>query len=121
MRILSRPASPDIAPLLFGYAPPRRSNDEAKTIRITNRRIDRLARMPIDALILYDVQDESARTDEERPFPYLPTIDPLSYAREYLVAPEVASIPRIIYRAVASHTPEENERYLNALDPEKEA
>ncbi|MFW6288351.1 MAG: hypothetical protein ACOC2Q_01065 [Spirochaetota bacterium] len=121
MLILSRPASTDTAPLLFGYAPPRLANDEEKTIRITRRRIERLGRMPVDALILYDVQDESARTDEERPFPYLPTIDPLVYAREYLAAPKVASLPRVIYRAVASHSPAENERHLRAIDPRKEA
>lgn len=109
------------APLLLGYAPPKEANDRAKTDRITRRRVERLARMDIDALILYDIQDESVRTDKERPFPYLPTIDPLRYARDYLSASEVAELPRIIYRAVAQHAPRENERFLRALDPRREA
>lgn len=121
MHFLSKPANPRIAPLLFGYAPPRRANEEAKTQRITRRRVERLSRMNLDALILYDVQDESARTSEERPFPYLPTIDPLTYSRDYLNDASVAGLPRIVYRAVARHSREENERFLRTLDPRREA
>ncbi|MFW5688656.1 MAG: methylenetetrahydrofolate reductase [Spirochaetota bacterium] len=107
--------------LTFGYAPPRATYDPEKLARITRGRSERLARMPLDALVLYDVQDEGSRTDEERPFPYLPTIDPLQYSREHLTAEAIAALPRVIYRAVPRHSREEMERFLSSLDPEREA
>jgi hypothetical protein len=30
-------------------------------------------------LVLYDIDDESDRTPNERPFPFLPTMDPAEY------------------------------------------
>lgn len=118
---LRMPADSSFVPLFFGYAPPRRGNDPEKTLRITQRRVERLSAMSLDGLILYDLQDESPRTDEARPFPYLPTIDPLAYSRDYLSEGAIAELPRIIYRAVTTRSPEENDRFIRALRPGHEA
>ena len=112
---------PDRVPLLFGFAPPTLANDEAKTRRITERRLERIAAMRIDGLVLYDVQDESDRTDADRPFAYLPPIDPLRYLRDYLQTPAIGDLPRIVYRAVARQTAPQLRAFLTALDPVMEA
>jgi hypothetical protein len=109
------------APLLFGFAPPKLANDEGKTHRITERRLERVAEMELDALILYDVQDESDRTETDRPFPYLPAIDPLRYLRDYLDGPAIRRLPVVVYRAVAGHTHDEMIAFLGELAPDREA
>ena len=38
--------------------------------------IERLRPIDLDALIVYDIDDESDRNPDDRPFPYLPTQDP---------------------------------------------
>ena len=40
---------------------------------IAQRQVERIAGLAPDGLILYDLQDETARTGAERPFPFLPT------------------------------------------------
>jgi len=54
----------------------------------------------IDGLVLYDIDDESDRNPEERPFPFLPTMDPADYLARDLVGLEV---PAIVYRAVSKY------------------
>jgi len=44
--------NPASAPLLFGFAPPKLANDEAKTHRITERRLERVAEMDLDGSIV---------------------------------------------------------------------
>jgi hypothetical protein len=39
----------------------------------------------IDGLVLYDIDDESDRNPNERPFPFLPTMDPAKYLARDLV------------------------------------
>ncbi len=80
--------------------PPKRRTDPARLPEIAARQAERIARMQPDALVLYDLQDESSRTDEARPFPFLPTWSPDDYAHQYLGA---LSLPTVLYRAVANH------------------
>ena len=63
------------------------------------RQTARIRQLPIDALVIYDIQDESLRNDAERPFPYSPSIDPAHYAFESLAALDV---PKVVYRSVPS-------------------
>jgi len=66
--------------------------------------------LPVDALLVYDVQDEAARNGNARPFPFIPKVDPLEYAYDEL---QIGALPRVVYRAVA----EQNEAGLrNWLD-----
>ena len=59
----------------------------------------RINGLPVDALIVYDLQDESSRTDAKRPFPFLQAIDPLEYAYDYLSG---VSHKKIVYRSVSN-------------------
>jgi len=84
--------------LTYGITPPKRSLSEERRREIAAVQTTRIAALPVDALIVYDLQDESSRTDVERPFPFLQTIDPLDYAFDYLSG---VSQKKIVYRSVS--------------------
>ncbi|MCE9599785.1 MAG: 5,10-methylenetetrahydrofolate reductase [Spirochaetia bacterium] len=90
-----------LCPLLYSLTPPKLSQDSATLSSIAATQVTRISRLDIEGLILYDIQDETDRTDAERPFPFLPTIDPYHYAETYLGD---LHIPKIIYRCVGKHT-----------------
>lgn len=81
--------------------PPKASHSPEKISEIAQKQVERLKNVDLDALILYDVQEEAERVDHERPYPYLPTIDPAIYGDKYLRQVEV---PKIIYRCVGNDT-----------------
>ncbi len=69
--------------------------------------------MRIDGLVVYDIQDEAARISEPRPFPFMPTLDPATYAHEHL---ERLAAPKIVYRCVNRDTPETFVQWLKDQD-----
>lgn len=87
--------------LFYGLTPPKANNTDEKLREIAERQIKRIENLPIDALILYDIQDESARTNAERPFPFIKTLLPQDYSNNYLTA---LKIPRIIYQSVGKYS-----------------
>ncbi|HMA63794.1 MAG TPA: hypothetical protein VKO63_01305, partial [Chitinispirillaceae bacterium] len=70
--------------LLYGITPPKLDTPDDKIAEIAAKQLDRLRNLPIDALVLYDIQDEAGRTNVVRPFPFIATIDPLLYREKYL-------------------------------------
>lgn len=100
--------------LLYGITPPKSNNPEEKIIEITNRHIARISSLDIDGLIVYDIQDESARTKEARTFEFIRTVDPAIYSYSYLKSLDV---PKIVYRCVGSYSEEEFTDWLEA-DPD---
>src|SRR5262249_8866026 len=72
-----------------------------KLADVALRQTARIRRLPIDAVVIYDIQDESARISAERPFPYTPCIEPTRYAFEWLAD---LDLPKVVYRSVASLT-----------------
>ncbi|GAB4025990.1 methylenetetrahydrofolate reductase [Spirosoma gilvum] len=98
--------------LLYGITPPKVDTPAERIAEIAKKTIERLATLDIDALVVYDVQDESARTKEERPFPFLTALDPLVFASGYLGA---LSIPKIIYRPAGKFSNEELSDWLDEL------
>ncbi|MEH0156271.1 hypothetical protein V6R21_19125 [Limibacter armeniacum] len=95
--------------LFYGITPPKLNNDPEKFKEIAAKQMDRLRGKPIDGLILYDIQDESSRTDMPRPFPYLRTLSPQIYADEYLTELE---IPKIVYRSVGNYSQSDFENWI---------
>ena len=77
---------------LYGLAPPKRASSPGQLEVIAAQQLARLQPLSIDGLIVYDIQDEAARTLEPRPFPFLPTLDPDAYAYEHLAALTVQKI-----------------------------
>lgn len=98
--------------LLYGITPPKSETSPEKVREIAQKTIARLSSIDIDALIVYDVQDESARTSEERPFPFLRALDPFTFASEYL---ETLNIPKIIYRPAGRFSKAELSEWLEAI------
>ncbi|WP_266369126.1 methylenetetrahydrofolate reductase [Tellurirhabdus rosea] len=98
--------------LLYGITPPKVTTEADRVAEIAQKTVERLATLDIDALVVYDVQDESARTSEERPFPFINALDPLDFAANYL---EALSIPKIIYRPAGKFSPDELAEWLEAL------
>ena len=98
--------------LLYGITPPKIQTAPERIGEIAAKAVNDLGPLDIDALIVYDVQDESARTDAERPFPYVTALDPFEYASEYLHG---LTIPKIIYRPAGKYTAEELSQWLDAL------
>ena len=84
--------------LLYGITPPKAETPFERVCEIAAKNIGRIAPQDIDALIVYDVQDEAERTTAERPFPFSSSLDPLQYATQHL---QSLAIPKIIYRYYA--------------------
>jgi hypothetical protein len=83
----------------YGLTPPKRGLDEVKLRSIADRQLERIAGLVPDALILYDLQEEPGRAGGDRPFPFLPTLEPMDYARDFLAD---LGTPRIYYKCVAN-------------------
>lgn len=99
--------------LLFGITPPRRSATAEEVRRIAHVTLERLAPLDVDGLVLYDIDDESDRNPDERPFPYVPTMDPAVFHAEYLTRWER---PVVIYRCVGKYPEAELGAWLTGAD-----
>lgn len=95
--------------ITYGMTPPKVSNTAEKITDISQKQVKRLKNIDIDAFILYDVQEESDRIDEERPFPYMAMLDPETYSEQYL---QELDIPKIIYRCVGKYSAAELTNWL---------
>jgi hypothetical protein len=102
--------------LLYGITPPKAGTAPERVAEIAQKTIERLTALDIDALVVYDVQDESARTTEERPFPFLNALDPLVFAAGYL---DTLTIPKIIYRPAGKFSNVELSDWLEELHEHK--
>ncbi|WP_222536846.1 methylenetetrahydrofolate reductase [Pedobacter polysacchareus] len=98
--------------LTYGITPPKSETTKERIAEIAEKTMARLIPLDIDALIVYDVQDESARTCEERPFPFLKAHDPFDFAAGYL---QQLDLPKIIYRPAGKFSGEELSDWLEDL------
>lgn len=98
--------------LLYGITPPKAQTAAEKVSEIAEKTLNTLCSLDVDALVVYDVQDESARTTEERPFPFASALDPFEYASQYL---QRLAVPKIIYRTAGNFTKEELSQWLQGL------
>jgi hypothetical protein len=98
--------------LLYGITPPKVQTSIEKVVEIAAKTNAALTSVDLDALVVYDVQDESARTSEERPFPFINALDPFEYAVRHL---QGLAIPKIIYRPAGKFTSAELTQWLDGL------
>lgn len=99
--------------LLYGITPPKATTTPQRVAEIAEKTLNTLCALDIDALIVYDVQDESDRTAEERPFPFANSLDPFEFSTRYL---QRLPLPKIIYRAAGKFTKEELSKWLHGLN-----
>jgi hypothetical protein len=67
--------------LLYGTTPPRLGTPPDEVVAAADKLAARLAGLPLDAVVVYDIQDETGRTERPRPFPFSGTVDPRVYAQ----------------------------------------
>ena len=102
--------------LVYGITPPKKITPSDKVVESAKRTIERVKSLPIDALIVYDVQDESTRTKEERPFPFQASIDPLAFVNEHL---NELAVEKIIYRPAGIYSEAELSEWFKNLQEQK--
>lgn len=100
--------------LLFAITPPRQSTPAERLPAIAQATFDRLTRLDLDGLVLYDIDDESSRNPVERPFPFSPTVDPAQYRVDHL---QSWPTPVIVYRAVGKYSRDELRSWIFEQDP----
>jgi hypothetical protein len=99
--------------LTYGITPPKRSYPDEKLREVADAQKARIGELPVDGLVVYDLQDESARTDAPRPFPYLACVDSVTYGLESLA--ELA-IPKVVYRCITGRSRDALVSDLRKLD-----
>lgn len=87
--------------LLYGTTPPRASAPDDQAQAAADRLAARVTGLDLDGLVVYDVQDEAARTDAPRPFPFLPTRDAAPYGQ---VLTTRTGLPVVTYKCIATET-----------------
>lgn len=102
--------------LLFALTPPRAATSAVRAQEIADVTAKRLQELDLDGLVLYDIDDESDRNPEERPFPFLPTMDPAEYLTRHLAD---WNVPTVVYRAVGKHPERELRSWLSAQEPDR--
>ncbi|WP_433158029.1 methylenetetrahydrofolate reductase [Kribbella sp. CA-247076] len=95
--------------LFYGMTPPRLAIAEDALRRFLDVTKARLQQIDVDALILYDIDDEAERSDTERPFPFSPTMDPARFLAEHLTWWER---PAIVYRSVGKYSEAELDSWV---------
>lgn len=102
--------------LTYGITPPRESYSSQKLEEVTRITAERLQSLDVDAIVIYDLQDESKRNPAERPFPFMPTMDPGAFAENNLRIPDM---PVIVYRSVGKYSKEMIEAFMHpsSMDP----
>lgn len=100
---------------LYGISPPKASNTPARNDEIAalwTSRLNALQADGLDGVILYDLQDEPGRTGAPRPFPFLPTLDPLDFARGALSG---VRAPKVVYKRAAGLSPDDLSGWMGRL------
>eukprot|EP01052_Picozoa_sp_SAG31_P002010 SAG31_NODE_67_length_28318_cov_6.493674_28_plen_197_part_00 len=77
LQALTDPGRPSF---LFGLTPPSIETTEEKSLEICEKFVARGRVLAVDGFICYDVQDETSRTSEPRPFRFRRLQDPSWYA-----------------------------------------
>ena len=85
--------------LLYGTTPPRLGTSPEATASAADKLAARLRGLPLDGVVVYDIQDETGRTQLPRPFPFAGTVDPRLYAR---LLRERGAAETITYKSVGA-------------------
>lgn len=87
--------------VFYSLTPPKITTEAERVKVIASKQIERLQGIPIDGLLLYDIQDETSRTDKERTFAFVPTIAPEYYSKQFLFS---LNVSKIIYKSIGNLT-----------------
>ena len=96
--------------LLYGTTPPRAGTPEDGVRLAAEKLAARLAGLPLDGVVVYDIQDETGRAESPRPFAFSGTVDPREYAK---LLPQST----IVYKALGSMDERAWREWLDATVP----
>lgn len=102
--------------LLHGITPPSRTTDPPRIDEIAAATLARLSPVGLDGLIVYDVDGEDGRSPQERPFPFMPMMDPADYVERHLSG---WTGPVVVYRAVGKYAEADLRRWLSQADRDR--
>jgi hypothetical protein len=102
--------------LTYGITPPRLITSPAEADEIARATLARLETVGLDGLVVYDVDAEDGRSPEERPFPFMPMMDPADFVRQHLTG---WTGPVVVYRAVGKYSEAELGRWLSEADTDR--
>jgi hypothetical protein len=97
MSLIDKLAAPQGAVFLYGTTPPREGSAEDAVRSAAEKLHRRIERLPFDGMVVYDLQDESARIAAPRPFPFARTIDPRDYSA---LLGSLTGRPTITYKCI---------------------
>lgn len=84
---------------LYGTTPPRLGTAEDQIAAAADKLAARVAPLALDGIVVYDIQDESGRTQSARPFPFVGTVDPRDYSRRLR---ERTGKPALTYKSLGA-------------------
>ncbi len=95
---------------LIGTTPPKAETETDKVEKIATKLLKRLNEIEFDGVVVYDIQDESSRVAEQRPFPFHATLDPRDYGQ---LLRKLARRDVITYKSVAQRDAAEFKQWLD--------
>ena len=95
---------------LIGTTPPKIGTDKAQLTVIAEKLLGRLHEIEYDGVIIYDIQDESSRTEQARPFAFKQTVDPREYSQ---LLRGLSDLDVITYKSVAQRGVSEFKAWLD--------
>src|SRR5258708_8380635 len=99
MDLKSKLLDPAQTVLLYGTTPPRLGTPDEQVSAAAGKLAARIAALPLDGVVVYDIQDGTGRTQLPRPFPFMHTIDPRQYSMQLM---ESTGLPTITYKALGN-------------------
>src|SRR4051812_18762735 len=84
---------------LYGTTPPRAGSRPEQVAEAADKLAARVRGLPLDGLVVYDIQDESGRTSQPRPFAFIGTVDPRRYAS---LLRERTGLTAVTYKALGA-------------------
>lgn len=84
---------------LYGTTPPRLRSPAEVVLEAAEKLAQRIRTIPVDAVVVYDIQDESGRTSVPRPFPFIGTIDPRDFCT---LLSQRSGLPAIHYKSLGT-------------------
>src|SRR5204862_284073 len=121
MDLKSKHLDPAQTVLLYGTTPPRLGTPDEQVSAAAGKLAPRLAALPLDGVVVYDIQDETGRTRLPRPFPFMRTIDPRQYSPHLT---QSTRLPALTYKPLGflrwlgcTVAPDTERAILGAADP----
>jgi hypothetical protein len=84
---------------LYGTTPPRAGAAPEQVFNAAEKLGERLRPTPVDGVVVYDIQDESGRSAQPRPFPFAGTVDPRDYSS---LLSERTGLAPVTYKALGA-------------------